>query len=384
MLWPKLAFLTSLGLLFGVTAWAVPGFQPANSPSVPLPIRRASINVLQIWTPVAFTWRNENKYATIQSNLETFPSELRRSIHFQMMSDDLHYCIAHKILRCRFTAGVTQGTAFVLPDGTLIAARHNFSQTKSGLQAKFAEMAANWNARLKIFYEKSDVEAEIAAFKADPLANSTFILTDAKGKIVFNSAQQTYRFIRFGELTRFVGKVDLVNSVVGLEGENLANEAPNYTGPDWLDQDSVRIQLSVRLPSLDSASAGCGPESPSYTVGYAGITTTSRAALGGRDAVYNELSVGSGKVLSLDDVARRSKQWAEAEMFFKGVVGRQTLLTDADGTDGLSGGPILNARGEVCGMFKASFPGNEHPRMNAQGFLDMFSLGIPLKYLTGI
>jgi hypothetical protein len=243
-------------------------------------------------------------------------------------------------------------------------------------------MAGNWNARS--FLEKSDVEAEVAAFKADPLANTTFILTDAKGKIVFNSAQQSYRFLRYGELTHFAGKVDLTGSTAGLEGENIANEAPNYTGPDWLDRDSVRIQLSVRLPSLAPASEGCGSGSPTYTIGYSGKTTTTRAALGARDTVYNELSVARGNVLSLDDLARRSKHWAEAEMFFRGVAGRQTLLTDADGTNGISGGPILNARGEVCGMFKAFFPGDERPYTGAEGLLEMFTLGIPLEYLTGI
>jgi hypothetical protein len=367
------------------TAWAEPGFSAAASARAPLAVQQAAFRTLQIWTPAYYTVRTSANYASIRLNLERMKApDFRASMRFKINREELEYCEAHKLAKCFFTERVAQGSAFVLEDGTLIATRHDFTEGEIGLRQKFKLQAADWQERLNNSSTRSQAETEIAAFKADPLSHTLFLLTDVEGHIVFNSGKQGYRFLRFGNLVYFRGEFDSQTPKLRMIGQNAALEEAAFSGADWVNQDIVRIQLSVRLPALQIGT--CMPGSTNFIAGFAGRTTTTRAVIGARDAIRDELSLSRGVTLSVNDLKPRSLHWRQFYDYSRELAaGAPALLSDADGTGGMSGGPILNEQGRVCGMFKAFFPGDADIDYNPQAKVyELFSFGVPLENLSGI
>jgi hypothetical protein len=306
-------------------------------------------------------------------------------ITYQMMRADVQRCKEGRLSDCHVTTKVGRSPAFILDDGTMIAARHGFLEEGKGLLLKFAGLAQDWARDLEIPSEVARVNQDIETFKRNPLHDLMFILTDAEDRVVFNSALQGFRVLRFGFLAQPRGVVNLESRTVELERHDPKLATYDFSSVEWIYGDGVRIQLSATLPSLKQGSAKSCMAGRAAIAGYAGITTSSRASLGFRDAVQDELSVTMGGFLTFEESVPRITNWDKGEQFKTEAGGRDLLLTDSDATEGLSGGPILNSRGEVCGMLRAMFPGNEKLYFNPGTHLyHLITFGIPLKYLSGI
>ncbi|MGZ3721367.1 MAG: hypothetical protein ACXVA9_00470 [Bdellovibrionales bacterium] len=383
----KVAIAALLGLYFGISApaWAELGFAPVAEANAPDAVKQAAFKVLQLWTPAGFTIRPAILYAGIRRSLGSQTvTDLRTRIRIKINLEELDLCEAQKRPQCVFSEIISEGSAFVLEDGTLYAAHHDFSQGTTGLTPKFLAMAQDWNERMNDPDQHSRVEQEVASFKANPLQNVIFFLTDAAGNVVFNSGKQQYRFLRFGNVTSFQGLVDLAAGKASIAGVERALENSNFLGSRWVNQDSVRIQISAALPRLQSTSENCGPGARTYVAGFAGDNTKTRAALGARDAVFEELSLSRGVSLRPDQIFDRATAWSKAASYVAEINGQPSLLTDADGAGGMSGGPILNDQGKVCGLFKAFFPEGGDIRFNAKAnVFELISFGIPIEILTG-
>jgi S1-C subfamily serine protease len=112
---------------------------------------------------------------------------------------------------------------------------------------------------------------------------------------------------------------------------------------------------SMPLPISDEATTR--PGSVVFSIGYPGATYDRAAKLGRPDSDGVSLYVTFGQVLGLHEALRRNKKDpANMSSDRLEALGENLLISDADSYFGMSGGPTINAKGEVIGIVVGSFP----------------------------
>ena len=122
--------------------------------------------------------------------------------------------------------------------------------------------------------------------------------------------------------------------------------------------DSITLKLGRQLPGipLQLSSATPHPNEPIFILGYPDLTI-GRVDLGVEDSNGWSLRVSVGVASEVqgfyrDGVLTRVLRTPDAIRAYCD----QQLFVDVDATSGLSGGPMLNAKGEVVGLYTTHFP----------------------------
>ena len=108
------------------------------------------------------------------------------------------------------------------------------------------------------------------------------------------------------------------------------------------------MSIATQKPAKDGTVYGIGFPSQS----------TSRVQFNAPDADGNSQYLSKGKALDVQQVSERSGQ--EINAATREVYEKSVLLTDVDAMPGSSGGPYLNAAGEVVGLFTMNVTEDEN------------------------
>jgi hypothetical protein len=288
------------------------GFLPPHTAGVPARVSFAENSVFKIVVPagdlvdssVLLKGLSLEQGIAYLKNLP--PNESVRQIDKDIFIIQLQNCLRDHVQPCKIYDGNSSGTAFVTGDGKeLRTALHEVKWTAKDVYA----------GRIK--------------------GNLPILLVNSRG--------QTFYPDQLGAhiAAVYAGALDKT------DGQN----PPNY----GLDQIVIRLNKAVAAPlpvAKESAQAG----QRIYMVGFP-IATSDRYLFSALDANGKSVRVTRGTVLDQNGVEERGwKSGIEIDRNLTSKLLSQGLALTADGTPGMSGAPILNANGEVVGVYTAGLP----------------------------
>lgn len=393
MVFKKVAFC---GLIFTLLtplpeARAVPGFLSSSTSSVPVPVVEAAKRALEIWAPAGgYREHRRAEYAALESELKRQrPGDLRSEMHYKINLAELRDCRSRQVSICLLSELVSRGSGFVVNGSVLVSVRHTFSSRdesaptgggENGISNRLVSLSRLLARQLRLQSARAEAQRVLADFVASPLSHTIFLLSNQSGEIVFDSSLQPFSFMRYGALRELKG----VQSVPGsdelklqIDGDVGASEAMHFNGdPAWVLDDVVWIDLKINLPEVQQARSDCDPGQASYNIGYPAQTTT-RQAIGYTDAQDMKLSISAGQHKGIGEALLLGREWVSNTQFLTRLRGRAALLNDADTSPGISGGLIVNARGEACGLIKGGMPAFDQYSFdpNLRAYL-MYTVGI--------
>ena len=393
MAFRKVAFC---GLIFALLtplteAGAVPGFLSSSASSVPVPVVEAAQRALQVWAPSgAYTERQRSEYAALEYELSRqHPDDLRSYMHYKINLAELRTCRKRQVSTCLLSERVSRGSGFVVNGSVLVSVRHTFSSRdetatagdeKSGISNRLVALSNLLTRQLRLAAKRAEAQRVLAEFASGPLGDSVFLLSDQRGEIVFDSSVQPFTFMRYGGLRELKGLPRAAGSDeinLQIDGDVAASEAMHFNGnPAWVLDDVVWIDLKIKLPDVGQAKSGCDSGQASYNIGYPAQTTT-RKAIGFVDATDMKLSISAGQYRGIAEGLLLGREWGGNAQFLNSLRDRSAVLNDADTSPGMSGGMIVNARGEVCGLIKGGMPAVDQYSFdpNLRAYL-MYTVGI--------
>ena len=333
------------------------GFHPLDSANAPRDVRPEGKKTLEVWAPMIMEAVPTSKLAETESSLRTtrvanFRDQIRRQFNQREIND----CRQRQTSTCMLSKQVGRGTGFIVNGNTLVTVKHNFTLYNYGLTGRINYLAEDWNRLLKSPSTREFAKREMEAFRQDPMRQASFILTDSRGRVVFNSWENTPSFVRYGNLQSFEGSIAFDH--VGNISATLLGEDEAEQEEKMITNDIAVVRLPVNLPSNRLAVSECEPGKSSFTVGYPS-TTESRKQYGARDALDRELTVARGHFLNDAETRVRGSNWRHIDGWVQAMKGFPVWFSGGDSTPGLSGAPIFNAHGEVCGVVNGSLPMSE-------------------------
>lgn len=303
---------------------STPGFFKATDPKIPKAVRKAASSVFMIAFPIGpqISVRKVFGNRPIQqiiSSIYVYDGWNDLEIYQQdgLMVQLKECAKIKKPLDCLIQTRFTQASAFVMGDG-----RH--------LRMTFHSVALlikeHWqNRETQGFFSG----VEIPLFIYDYSGNKIYSPEDGPAHVVFPTLAMALFDNRKED--------DLIH--------------PN--------RDVVDVELSapIALP-LRRAQNVAAPGEPVYHIGYP-TKTTDRFQYGAPDAPGGQLRVSMGEIITPEaSWIKHGGSLEENCASQLASLGRMTL-TSADGGPGMSGGPTLNAKGEVLGTFTAVYPAQD-------------------------
>jgi hypothetical protein len=340
-----------------LSAWADTqesrGFYRPSDPKVPQAIRKATKSVFEIYSlaPIPQATLNlrvlDAKYVNDQLRLH-FEEDMKAGLLpanpkiLEIRLDQVKQCRAHKQLEaCEIHAVLSQGSGFLMGDGhSLWTAYHNIEALTSGIAEKNS---------LKVW----------EVFESLEKVNLPIYVFDSKGGLVFS--------------TLFESNAHVVVKPFDHHGLRDKEDASYRTSSDF-----AKINLSKPLgPPLVLAKQKSKPGDPTYLAGYPSATGPgrwmkeddserllfSRAPAPDSDGLGLRVSIGES-LSRIEGLNRKSKsddtydasdvEWmisraiSQSKIDFDDLL--QILYATNDTVHGSSGGPLLNARGEVLAL----------------------------------
>ncbi len=322
----KLITVLTVGQLFLSLAFAQSqppegmGFHTLESTQIPDAVKRVSHSVFRVVVPSG----ERVKLSSIEMFSGKSTSEI---IQLLKTSDQLDQfdrdSYIHQVeicagnLDCEIFEGNETGTAYLLGDGrSLVTAFHTFkSQLRSRLKMTEATGPISFSGVMVFSY-------------------------DLSGRLVYGPQN---------------GSVDLVISAETNTVAAMGGVAEGIITPPIVDVAVLELQKSIGL-GLQTATFIPQVGDEVYVMGFP-MLTSDRGAFGALDSNGIDLYVSKGKLLNLEQALKRqgrdiSQMGTEEREFYD----RNTWFAAADGARGFSGGPMLNAKGEVLGTFTAAYP----------------------------
>lgn len=306
--------LTLILMVAASHSQAAVGFMFPQDPRVPQPVRDAGKSIYRVVTQSGDeeTLVNLRDPDSLVPFLATLEKPERQWQKTQLMS-----CLQAGQSLCHIFSKQGMGTGFVQDQsGNLTTNLHVIVEQVS---AKYHE-----NPFL-------DEQERQNAIQDMPL---TLALINRDGIVQTSPVQKTPKLNFFAPLPYLLdGGMDHMNSLMARVS------------------DEVEIKMNEKLDEpLPKASAAPNVGESVYLVGYP-IATQDRGPLGQMDSDGQHQLVSTGHVISYEDFIARTH--APIPQEFANVFRSQILFTDLDCEHGNSGGPVLNERGEVVGLFMA-------------------------------
>ncbi len=282
-------------LMLSFHVFAQPGFHQPTDVSL-------SSRVYQIWTlrgdlkSGKAELVEEKNYLRFLENLNLKSESLFTDKAYsrgwrELAAVQLFNCAKASEHQCLIQLSMGMGTGFTLNDGhKFVTVLHNFQ----------------W---------------EISVRKS-ALVNPPLLILDRKDEILFSSRDRLNKVFENSVFSPAIKDID----------------------------DFTVIDLPVSLPYLVSATDGCGVGSAILNLGYP-IQTINRKTYGYGDSSGDGLWATRGVVLGKE--IAREKIKSNRDLWPPGTENQALMFSDADLERGMSGGPILNSRGEVCGLLSS-------------------------------
>lgn len=287
-------------------ARAEPGFLPAGDAGVPAPVRAAEASILKVDFPYYLTVKRAEAPALLGAVHLTDAG--RREI-----AD----CVASTLEDCSIPLLYMEGTAFR-------DRRHeNALWTNCHLVDAWVR-----HQKYRALLEGASFRERVRAAKLRAR------VYDSRGTLLLDEAEFAVEVGHFTE-----------------------GQGPRSAGCVLAD-DAVRIRGPViDRPALAWATGKAASGDATYIGGYP-RRTDARAALGVRDADGASFAWTRGRLLGAADFDRViADAGLSPGSYGLARAGAYTLMMSNDGAEGMSGGPILNAAGEVLGIFRGLLPG---------------------------
>ncbi|MBX3018094.1 MAG: trypsin-like peptidase domain-containing protein [Bdellovibrionaceae bacterium] len=295
-----------LVLFLTVPAFALPGFQPAGGEAVPEPVRRAEASILKIYFPYYLTVKRAEAPALLTATLLTAAGR-------QEIAD----CVNSKLEDCSIPLSFVEGTAFR-------------DRRKEDALWTNCHLVDAW-----VRHQKYRAQIEGVNFR-ERLKTSTIRarVYDHRGTLLVDEAdfRMEVAHVTEGDGPRSAGCV-------------LADDAVRLLGP------------RVDRPALPWAKTPAQPGEATYIAGYP-RQTDSRASMGAADSDGASFRWTLGALMGnaeFNQVLKAENLPPEKYSFAR--AGIYSLFMSNDGAEGMSGGPVLNAQGEVLGIFRGILPG---------------------------
>lgn len=302
------SLLAGFGLIVAITsrAFAVPGFQADGDPVIPPAVAAANVSILKITTPYYIPLK--------RTDVPAFRSAKNLTADGHRELDE---CETSGLDECMIPILSMEGTAFVdrkHPD----AVWTNCHLVDAWVRyQKYRSLRDHDGFRERIRDLRIPVRVQ-----------------DHAGTLLEERAE-------------FHIEISHLHDGTGLRdsGCNLSDDAVRLRGP------------RIDRPALRWAPSEAAPGEATFIGGYP-RATTERAAIRARDSDGQHFAWTAGRVFGPTDFEQELiAAGLSPEAYALARAGIYSLLLSNDGAEGMSGGPILNARGEVLGIFRGILPG---------------------------
>jgi len=304
-------------LQLSVAAQASPGFFLANDKTIPAAVASTSSHVYKL----------TSQGGRLNRVVITSDAGQLKLAQDQFSGDDswwqnaqLGYCVANKLNVCPVFDQMGDGSAFTLntPD-SMYTNLHNFYEV----------ISANYSL-------DEDATSE-TILKRNLHVPLVFILNDQNGKSVVNTSKTTIGTLEFfNPSPLLLGKdITMMDSALG--------RVSDVVRVHLVDTSAIPLQASKSTTHIGDTV---------YLAGYPS-ETLDRSKIGVPDSDGNSLRFSVGKIISFSDWKQRTGNnfGAQAESLLQ----ENMIFFDADCEHGNSGGPLLNANGEVVGIMMALY-----------------------------
>ena len=296
-------------------AYAETGFLRPDDPTLPQAVVDASLSVYKVISQGGRFNRtvHTNNLEQINGAQTEFSAEDK-----WWQKRQLQYCLRNAEVACPIFDQMGEGSAFLLNQKTqLYSNHHTFTEVLSAL-AKEAGQIDRASLKqhligLHLFFEL--IDDTTPAFDSNK-----------------NNASLAFFNPDGGLLT---GDIKVMNTPLGRLS------------------DVVRIDLDYEMGTpLRFSKVPPKIGETIYLIGYP-METTDRKLVGATDSDGNSLRISRGKVIGLDDWKQRTGNNVDSST--EGLFKQRMIFVDADCEHGNSGGPLVNAQGEVVGVFMALY-----------------------------
>lgn len=329
----KLRYLSLLSFLIPFSsALGAPGFHRVESPAVPEAVRQASKSVFKILSQAG----GADGILHMGSSKEVFDR-----VRFDLASDEqgwkksqFEYCERNRNKYCIFFPRMSEGSAFLMGDSaSLYTSFRIFSEILSA----------------QIFIQDIKITKQVKS----QLANEPLFmdLMNQNFESVFDLRAQSARLELFNPEVELYSKTD---ERLGTPLGRLSN--------------IVRLKLEnpVSIPALRWAVDQPKEGETVYLISFPSKTENRKILFGAEDSDGESMYVSSGKVVSTKKLMGKTN--AGAVRLFE----RHMIFGDFDSDRGSGGGPIVNGRGEVVGIYVGHWEDPSTPGRRIGGGLKTF------------
>lgn len=337
-----------LFLALSLLAWpnlasAEYGFWPLNSAQIPEAVKAAAQSVYKVYTSSQYSITIE------KSKLKNLTEEeLKKLIRYdemtgeqvQVLLQEFEICVKRREdLFCTFSTATNQATVFALADGRMVTSVHVFAQyfnriiEKPSFRLRSDEDKMQYLSQIEIPAALVDKENNLQGvrFKIDQI-------TDYAKAIIIT-----------GQSVRSFPEDGLVLTVKGFEPK---------TG----------LKLA---PAVSNAGEDL------YALGFP-AKTDNRGLLECPDADGEQLCVTFGKKMSLEEYKTLTPPFRQLPIYDQKIIHKTMVSFRGDAGPGMSGGPIVNAKGEWVAITHSLIknPQNHDLTIAGNGYCAQMLMGI--------
>lgn len=291
----------------GVTL--IPGFHRPDAAMVPAPVARAARSVVKVITPFSYRSVPTADFPQLASQIVVKDDSIRRAAF-----DQHRHCVAENAPSCLIPTSGEIGTGFVIGDGRTV-------------------MMSGHVVRDGYLAEQTEIRELVPARTVLP-----FFIYDANDRLVASPFDSKI-------VVREVGPADPTLQVEPASDDYISLQLSRPIAPP--------IPLARRV-TTDEPTYAIG--FPARTIGGAANGKTAYELLDGTRAPFPDTDgirqyVSIGNLLKFDPNKIKQFEWRMRKAAPAGI-GDHTRIetTTNDGNGGISGGAVVNARGELIGV----------------------------------